>query len=212
MTCSQSALYVGAPWRGLQGEADQNQGVVYRVPWSEMPDRSSLGSVGTMRRGPTPEAGFGMALSALSLAGRTALLVGAPGHAGNGTRRGRVELLVEDDGVLQTVASIAGQQDGEQFGRIVLATDLDDDGVDDVVLGTPDHADDGRLDVGRLWLWRSAAVQDWSGAINRETADQIIGGTHAFQRVGRKLSRSTVDERAVLLIPTRAGRTGGSGG
>jgi len=206
VACTPGALYVGAPWRGLQGDEDQNRGVVYRVPWIALPAAGPLPELGTALPGPSRESGYGLAIASLSLEGRNGVLVGAPGYAtDDGARRGRVELLLESkDAGLDTVATVEGVEAGEQFGRTVLAADLDDDGTDDVVLGSPDVRIDERFDVGRLWLWRSDVVEGWAGGVDRATADQIIEGSHAFQRAGRKLSRTTLQGTSVLLIPTRA--------
>lgn len=206
VACSSRGLYVGAPWRGEHGAEDQNAGAVYRVPWTSLPADGPLDELGTIVEGPRRESGYGLALASFSFTGTPALLVGAPGFSASddGRRRGLVDLLVEDDSGLRQVASVAGLEDGEQFGRTLLADDLDGNGVDDVVLGSPDVAIDGDLDVGRLWLWRHRDVAQWVGEVDRGTAEQIIEGPHAFARVGRKLSRTIVEDSPVLLVPTRA--------
>ncbi|MEM6925959.1 MAG: hypothetical protein AAF602_03435 [Myxococcota bacterium] len=206
VACGPDAIYVGAPWHGQHGDDDQNAGVVYRVPLTALPADGPLPTLATSIAGPAAEAGFGFATATLSLSGNSALLVGAPGYSASpeGARRGLVELFVEEETGIRSIAAVAGIADGDQFGRTVLAADLDDDGADDVVLGSPDVVIDGSLDVGRLWLWTSDAVITWSGEIDRGSAEQVIEGTHGFQRVGRKLSRTTVQERSVLLVPTRA--------
>ncbi|MEN0063582.1 MAG: hypothetical protein AAGA48_15635 [Myxococcota bacterium] len=203
VACAQEALFIGAPWRGRVGgtsEPPTNAGVVYRVPWTALPARAPVQTLGiTTTTGERAEARFGAAVATLTLQGRPALLVGSPGFD---QRKGRAALYVDD--AAAPVAWVDGAASGEQLGRAVLAGDLDGDGVDDVVLGSPDVVNGNQLDVGQLWLWRSERVAAFGGAVDRDGADQTIQGTHAFQRVGRKLSRTMLNGTPVLLIPTRA--------
>lgn len=207
LACDGEAVYVGAPYFGLEGDPTPNAGRVVRVPWSVLPDNAearagvALPSVGTVRVGPAAEATFGQALATLSVDGAPHLLVGAPGESG---RRGRIALITADPGLTTERASVLGSVGNEQFGRVVVAGDLDQDGIDDVAVGSPDVVIGPDLDVGQLWLWRGTAVAQWSGAVDQASVDQIIVGTHPFQRVGRKASRTTLQGRPVLLIPTRA--------
>ncbi|MDP6839596.1 MAG: tandem-95 repeat protein, partial [Planctomycetota bacterium] len=91
---------------------------------------------------------FGRALTTtgdLTGDGRGEILVGAPYADGGGDASGEVRLFSGHDGTL--LLTNAGQAAEEFCGWALAAGDLDGDGLDELLLGSPGHAPGGRLRI-----------------------------------------------------------------
>lgn len=142
------------------------------------------------------------------------LLVGAPGHDGGA---GRVVLyggLQPDPGIAKPVVGFDNPRGlPDHFGRSVLGTDLDGDGLDELVVGAPDWSEQRgggeartRYDTGRAWVWSGADRFRWSLAEDAFPTIAEIRGSQAFLRIGRSLTSADPDgdARWDLLQPVRA--------
>jgi hypothetical protein len=88
----------------------------------------------------------------------------------------------------------------EQDGVSVPDSDLD------LLVGAPDFRDGSNgYDTGRIWIWSGAGRAQWLPNTPASTAEVQILGTHPFERVGRNMHASDVDDDGVheLLLPTR---------
>ena len=199
---------IGAPAAG-----DLDAGVVYVIETNgvfallggeALPDNGSLGdlpgviSLGTTRN----EAWFGTALTTLELDGEPPfdLVIGAPGaHQGSG----RVEVYRGIDVTSRTPSArwaIRNEPDSDwadHFGRQLAGSDLDDDGVDDLIVGVPDWHGGGNLyDAGHIYVWSGAKVQagSWPASfLTADSADLEVVGSQPFQRVGRRMEGFDAD-------------------
>jgi hypothetical protein len=200
-------VLAGAPY------ADDGAGRMYVLDGAALPADGSLSGVPYLV-GEAPGDWFGASVLTFVLAGSPHVLVGAPGADGGA---GRVYLFRGAD-VTQASTSRTGALSvtprsvfrspsggtGQHFGRTLAVGDLDGDGRDDLVVGTPDAQGPGGndFDTGAVDVWFGRRT--WAEV--EELPDARVVGTDPFQRIGRSMLAHDFDGDAVddLLLPTRA--------
>ncbi|MBX2797609.1 MAG: FG-GAP repeat protein [Myxococcales bacterium] len=194
-------LYLGAPFH------DGTRGRVYRLSGDDLPDSGPIPAEAALFDGPEPDAWFGASLTVLDFGDARGLAVGSPGFGGGAGKAYAYE--VDKGGDPRNIATFV-QADAEQLdhlARSITAADIDGDGIDDLVVGSPDHrvAESG-FDVGRVWVWPGADRASWGIDTNIFDAPHQVSGSHPFMRVGRNLAVGDPDGTGfdVLLVPTRA--------
>ncbi|MDP2314147.1 MAG: Ig-like domain-containing protein [Pseudomonadota bacterium] len=124
--------------------------------------------------------------------GVTDLLVGAWGEGRGGASAGAVYLLsgpITGDGDLSTAdAKVYGEDSSDYLGYAVHGADLDDDGLDDIVMGAHTE-DEGGTDAGAAYIVYGSV----SGTSDVATADAKLIGEGAGDAAGRSLTAADFD-------------------
>ncbi len=142
---------------------------------------------GSGQIGGSGEAGdlFGMALAAIPYPGTgdQLLAVGSPGEdiggaASTGVVHIRFPMKEDSEGLVaihQNKAGIKGTNNpGDEFGAALDFTDIDNDGIADLVVGGP--GEDG--DAGRVWVIYGSNSGFTTTDVTFEQGDGTFGGTH----------------------------------
>ncbi len=178
------ALAVGAPLGGAGGVAGPNPpGQAFLVPL----DQSGDIVLDTPRlEGGQSGAGLGSAFAWIRADEDGFLAIGAPGSGdGGGAQLLRRPCVAPASEPLVLVSS----ESRERAGAALVTIDLDDDGVDELVLGALDADPDGRADAGRVYV-----VSGISGAVfDLADSDVILAGGDARARVGHALAAGDLD-------------------
>ncbi|XP_075997303.1 integrin alpha-5-like [Genypterus blacodes] len=97
---------------------------------------------------------------------------------------GLVSILNGSD--LKPLLNLTGEQMGAYFGYAVAATDINNDGLDDLVVGAPlfmRRGSDGRLEeLGKVYVYLQ------TGPLVLEPSRSHLSGTQAFSRFGSSLA------------------------
>lgn len=204
-SCDGRGIQVGSPWWRQPEARDLTpaRGLVYLL--DGVPRSAPLAEVAVSQvAGRSNDEWFGASLVTYGVDGRSHLAAGGPGHASGA---GRVTVYDIDDPAQPMLASTIqrppSHEFDDHFGRTVFRGDLDGDGADDLVVGSPDHREDrSAFDVGRMWIWLGVVPEQTTAA----DADHLVFGDRAFLRVGRNVHIGDVDGDGVddLLLPTRA--------
>ena len=124
--------------------------------------------------------------------GRVDLLISAPGDDGGGTDSGTAYLLYGGSrwGSGQTISSDANARFrgalGDGLGTDMAATDLDGDGLSDVIFSAPGN-DDGASAAGELVVYYGTYGR-FAGTYDAINADALVTGTVANTQLGGSLS------------------------
>ena len=206
VACDAHYIYVGAPWvpdtPGING--GPLRGRVYAL--DPRADNGALDErAARVVEGAAPDGWFGASLATLEWEGESALAVGEPGFGG---AVGRVSVLDTPSLVVRARFG-ADPTHGfrDHLGRTLYRSDVDGDGVDDLLVGSPDHRRGPDLyDVGALWGFLGARRDGWSMDGTTAAADFQVQGGQAFMRIGRAVAVGDPDGdgQDELLIPTRA--------
>lgn len=150
-----STLVVGQPSSDASYRVDS--GVVSVYDWIDSQWRSRQ-----RRQGAASFDAFGSAVS-IDADGRT-VVVGAPGHDGNGVDAGEVHVLWWDGNIwIDRDGSILGAESGERFGT---AVDISADGYT-IAAGAPTNGPGGHVHVldwtGEEWVDRGNNIDDVTG-------------------------------------------------
>jgi hypothetical protein len=112
---------------------------------------------------------------------------------------------------------ILGASDGDSLGRTVLAADLNDDGVDDIIVGAPGvtAGRDPRTDQGRTYVFFGSSDLKETLDLAAETPeyDFVVTGAEGFSRIGDALASGDVNGDGVtdlILGAPFAGREVGA--
>ncbi|MEE9285911.1 MAG: hypothetical protein V3V35_09325 [Dehalococcoidia bacterium] len=112
---------------------------------------------------------------------------------------------------------ILGASPGDSLGRTVLAADLNDDGVDDIIVGAPGvtAGEDPRTDQGRTYVFFGSPDLKETLDLADETPeyDFVVTGAEGFSRIGDALASGDVNGDGVadlILGAPFAGRDVGA--
>ncbi|MCI0362308.1 MAG: integrin alpha [Phycisphaerales bacterium] len=147
-------LLIGAPYNDANGSNSGQVKVYYRNIGN--PSQSGCGGFMCIRytiSGGNPNDRFGSAVAVGNFHGSTFADIAASGPLAdmNGTSAGAAWVFNGFSGIL--VAQFFGEADADKFGTSVAnAGDVDDDGLDDLIVGAPFN-DAGGDDAGRAYLF-----------------------------------------------------------
>ncbi|KAM5181172.1 integrin alpha-5 [Mantella aurantiaca] len=86
---------------------------------------------------------------------------------------------------LKSLYNFSGEQMASYFGYVVRATDLNNDGLDDLIIGAPlfmERTHDGRIqEVGRVYIY----MQDYNMS---STPSMVLTGQHEYGRFGSSIA------------------------
>ncbi|KAH8387825.1 hypothetical protein KR093_009717, partial [Drosophila rubida] len=89
---------------------------------------------------------------------------------------------------MANIFNITGRQIGEYFGYALATSDVDGDGLDDLIIGAPMYTEpgnvEGKYDVGRVYI----LLQGGNSAAEHWTKEHIRDGFHTKGRFGLALS------------------------
>ncbi|KAM8720230.1 hypothetical protein ACLKA7_006298 [Drosophila subpalustris] len=89
---------------------------------------------------------------------------------------------------MANIFNITGRQIGEYFGYALATSDVDGDGLDDLIIGAPMYTElgnvEGKYDVGRVYI----LLQGGNSASEHWTREHIRDGFHTKGRFGLALS------------------------
>ncbi len=203
-------VLLGAPGEGIRGAAGAGAVVVYYGHARGRPDRAPLLSAATTRVAGAAEPGDGFGTSVacgdVDGDGYDDALVGIPGE----DRRSKVDVGAAHifygapDGLsgrrdrlfTQASGSIPGRPEpGDRFGATVALADLNGDGYDDAVVGTPDEGVRGRSRAGIVTVVYGSpeGLDLLSGAMVHQGTAGVPGAVEAGDRMGGALAVGDVD-------------------
>lgn len=161
---------------------------------------------------PGDRLGSGLGAGDLDGDGTIEIAASAPGHDpdGNGNASGAVYILhaervVTSDHVSKpdsmSSLTILGSHPRERFGETVLVTDLNGDGIDDLVVGAPEWGPGENMYAGRVYVFVGPMAE--SGYVRcEESADAVIRGERPGDRLGSSIEAADLDGDGIdeLLI------------
>lgn len=197
-------LVVTRPRRNVAGQtAAGDIGIYRRLPngtWTEVANwnQGSAGVAGT----PEEEDLFGSALAVgdFNDDGVDDLAIGVPGEAVGATlAAGAVQILygIAGQGLSANANQLfdqdsahipGGAETGDRFGSVLAAGDVDCDGIDDLVVGTPDEDAGSTIDVGTVTILPGDSVLGIDAASSFALNQPDFGGAaEATDRFGSAL-------------------------
>jgi len=147
---------------------------------------------------------FGGAVGAgdLNGDGPADLIVGAP-SAGDGIRPGRTYVFFGGSGLsgsrdvaqAQQDVTLQGVDDGDRFGAVVAAADLNGDGLDETAVTAErgDGQNDRREDAGEVYVVRGSAALPATLDMARPAYDAVVFGEHIRDVLGASLAAADWD-------------------
>jgi len=151
--------------------------------------------------------------------GASELIVGAPGYASGKDDPHAGAVYVFDRDVLAALGSpavgadvalwmVRGGTRGERFGATVAAADVDGDGIDDLIVGAPSWAADGRIACGRVYVVKGGAGRERTNRAE-DVAQVIISGGASGDCFGSSILAGPVDSGgSVDLLVSAPGADG----
>ncbi len=186
-------LAIGAPFADSPDGVDA-VGAVYVLSGASLPEPGPLSeAAGTVLYGLESNDWMGYALATGDIDGNgvTDLIAGAPGVD---DASGAVYIWLENVGMNPGFTlSLSGDNDGDGFGRSVQTGELNNDGLDDIVIGTPflnPTGDKETFDAGSIDIFYGKST--WAGLADR-ISDAIIEGSDQYHRTGRQVFVGDVD-------------------
>lgn len=100
--------------------------------------------------------------------------------------------------------TIYGASPGDNLGTMVLAADINDDGLDDVIVGAPGvtAGEDPRTDQGRAYVFFGSTDLEGTLDLVDDPQDFVVTGAEGFSRIGQALAAGDVngDELTDLIL------------
>ncbi|XP_053309951.1 integrin alpha-IIb [Spea bombifrons] len=125
--------------------------------------------------------GFSVAFGEFTADKNPELVIGAPGYKDMG-----IVEIVGNHNIRILIYTFIGDQVAAYFGHSVVVVDINNDGKDDVVVGSPlymERRTGGKLvEVGRVYVY----LQKWSGRLRFD--QQILSGFQAYGQFGASIS------------------------
>ena len=185
-------VLVGAPFADIEDEA---VGAVYLLSGSDLPETGNLRDVAQIQLSDVESnAWFGWSIAAGDIDGdgNTDLAVGAPGvDSGTGVVRVWSGADLQAENIPRATYTLVGEAPGDSFGRSVLLNDLDGDGLDDLVVGSPfvNPTDSpNAFQSGQVSIFRgSTEFEDWDPQMDALDANVIYEEAQQYLRTGRHL-------------------------
>ena len=85
-------------------------------------------------------------------------------------------------------------REGERLGRAVAVADLDDDGLDDLIIGAPRHDPGEAFAAGALYIFRGRQdYEGWEREFSSEQANGSLVQDQAFLRTGERFALGDTD-------------------
>jgi hypothetical protein len=197
-------LVVARPRRNVAGEtAAGDIGIYRRLPNGTWPQAENWNQESAEVSGvPEAEDLFGSALAVGDFDddGVDDLAIGVPGEAVGATAAaGAVQILygIAGQGLSSNGNQLfhqdsdgvpGGAEEGDRFGSVLAAGDVDCDGIDDLVIGTPDEDAGATVDVGTVTVLPGNAVLGIDATAAFQLEQQDFGGAaEATDRFGSAL-------------------------
>jgi hypothetical protein len=113
------------------------------------------------------------------------------------------EIFIDDvilEFSLTSNVTLVGETAGDQFGYSVSELgDINNDGIDDVVVGAPYHTDSGKTNCGGIYVFKGSTSM--AGLIQASGADYIEYGDNANERLGHSVGAARrIDNTAFYAV------------
>jgi hypothetical protein len=99
----------------------------------------------------------------------------------------------------QPDAEMAGAAQGDELGFALAATDIDGDGIDDLLVGAPGASSTNREESGALFIL--AGSVSLGGTIDLKSASRIIYGPESSSRFGSSIAATRAQEYILVGAP-----------